>query len=43
MFIAFAGLLVACGTGRVAGDDSPPREEGARVEINGARRKDALS
>ena len=26
---------------QIAGDDSPPREEGARVEINGGRRKDA--
>jgi hypothetical protein len=41
MLIAFAGLVIACGTAEIAGDDSPPREEGARVELNGSRRKDA--
>ena len=41
MLVAFAGLVIACGTAEMAGDDSPPREEGARVEINGGRRKDA--
>ena len=32
---------MALGTAQMAGDDSPPREEGARVEINGGRRRDA--
>src|ERR1700694_2479155 len=41
MLIAFAGLVIACGTAEMAGDDSPPRDEGARGEINGGRRKDA--
>src|SRR5207249_665279 len=35
MLIAFAGLVIACGTAEMAGDDSPPRAEGTRVEING--------
>jgi hypothetical protein len=38
--MACAGLIVACGTAQMAGDDSPSRVEGARVEINGGRRKD---
>src|SRR6266446_6078179 len=41
MLIAFAGLVIACGTAKIAGDESPPREEGARVEINGSRHKEA--
>jgi hypothetical protein len=32
---------MALGTAKMAGDDSPPREEGASVEINGGHRKDA--
>ena len=36
---AVAGLVIASGTAEMAGDDSPPREEGARVEINGGRPK----
>ena len=41
MLIAFAGLVIACGMAKIAGDESPPREEGARVEINGGRHKEA--
>src|SRR5947207_9270949 len=41
MLIAFAGLIIACGTAEIAGDDSPPRAEGARVEINGGGHKGA--
>jgi hypothetical protein len=41
MLLAFAGLVIACGTAHLAGDDSPPPDDGARVEVNGGRRKDA--
>jgi len=41
MLVAFAGLVIACGTAELSGDDSPPRVDGARVEINGGDRNDA--
>lgn len=40
MLLAIAGLVIACNTTEVAGDDGPPREGGARVEINGDSHKD---
>src|ERR1700682_2850903 len=41
MLFAIAGVWTASSAAEIAGDDSPPREEGARVEIKGGRRKDA--
>src|SRR5436190_1450984 len=41
MLVALAGMVIVCGTGEVAGDDSPRRKAEARVEINGGRRRDA--
>jgi hypothetical protein len=41
MLVAFAGLVMACGTAELSGDDSPSREAGARVEVNGGHRKEA--
>jgi len=41
MFFAVAALFVTWGPIELAGDDSPPQEAGARVELNGGRRKDA--
>jgi len=42
ILLAFAGLVITCGAGQRAGGDNSPSEEGARVEINGDRRKHAL-
>src|ERR1044071_7632363 len=41
MLIACGALIIACGTKEITGDDSQPREDGARVEVNGGRHKEA--